>query len=177
MPVTVRPAKPGDGEPVAAIRVASSRATYRGIFSDNYLVNMDMNLDTWRSMAAGQLPGTELFVCEGDEGLLGFACCGPARPPAFAFAGELYAMYVAPHAIGKGCGSMLMPAVIKSLVKAGCADMFLWVLEDNVRARRFYAKHGGVEVPNSRQSFTSDGVEIWEVAYGFHPLPQAVARG
>jgi hypothetical protein len=52
----------------------------------------------------------------------------------------------------------------------------LWVIESNTRARRFYESFGGVAISNSRQSFEIDGATIWEVAYGFRPLPVSPAK-
>jgi hypothetical protein len=52
----------------------------------------------------------------------------------------------------------------------------LWVIENNLRARRFYEAFGGVEIANSRQNFEIDGTTIWEVAYGFRPLPVSSAK-
>ena len=55
--------------------------------------------------------------------------------------------------------------------------MMLWVIEGNARARGFYESFGGNPIANSRQSLEIDGTTIWEVAYGFRPLPVAgVAR-
>ena len=48
--------------------------------------------------------------------------------------------------------------------------MMLWVMEDNVRARRFYEKASGVRLPASRRSFEIAGKTAWELAYGFRPL-------
>jgi hypothetical protein len=44
-------------------------------------------------------------------------------------------------------------------------------MEANARGRKFYeALMRGTLINDSRKSFTLDGHEIWEVAYGFRPL-------
>lgn len=40
---------------------------------------------------------------------------------------------------------MLLQAAVSELKKLGFEDVFLWVLEENVRARRFYERFGFLE--------------------------------
>ena len=47
-----------------------------------------------------------------------------------------------PQYIGKGYGKLLLDAVVKELVLLGFDDIFLWVLEENHRAKKFYEKAG-----------------------------------
>lgn len=138
---------------------------------DSYLDTMDANEALWCKTAAGQQPGIELLVCEIAERVAGFACYGPARPPHFDFSGELYATYFLPEMIGRGYGAATMLEAIGGLKRLGHGDMMLRVIESNARARRFYESFGGVLIANSRQSFEIAGTAIWEVAYGFRPLP------
>lgn len=56
--------------------------------------------------------------------------------------GEIVSIYLLPQYIGKGYGKYLMDAVIDELSKLGYRDIFLWVLEENYRARKFYEKFG-----------------------------------
>lgn len=42
----------------------------------------------------------------------------------------------------KGYGSMVMEYIINEVKIAGYNKMYLWVFEKNIRARRFYEKHG-----------------------------------
>ena len=51
-------------------------------------------------------------------------------------------IYVLPDYMGKGYGRRLMDAVMSELKKQGYKEVFLWVLEDNSRARRFYESLG-----------------------------------
>jgi ribosomal protein S18 acetylase RimI-like enzyme len=78
--------------------------------------------------------------------------------------------------IGKGYGAAIMLDAMAGLKGIGHDDMMLWVIENNLRARRFYESFGGVVIANSRQSFEIDGTTIWEVAYGFRPLPVSAAK-
>jgi L-amino acid N-acyltransferase YncA len=171
MTVTIRLARPEDGDTVATIRVESWRATYGGIVPAGYLETMDADRDQWCAVAAGKREGVELLVCEVDGSVVGFACYGPARPPAFDFTGELYATYFRPSAVGKGFGTATMEMALRGIARLGYRDAILWVLEGNLRARRFYERISGTVVPGSRRSFVIDGQTIWEVAYGFRLAP------
>jgi GNAT superfamily N-acetyltransferase len=167
----IRRARRDEGFAVADIRVASWRATYRGIVPDSHLDKMPSNKDHWRRIAAGEEPNTELLDCEENGRIVGFACFGAARPPHFEFTGELHATYFLPEFIGKGYGRAMLIAVVKGLERLGHGDMMLWVMEENLRGRRFYEAFGGTEIANSRQSFEIAGRTIFEIAYGFCPLP------
>ena len=172
----IRSAASEDGPAVAAVRVASWRAAYRGIVPDSYLVAMDSNEAHWCKIASGGEPGTQLLVCEIGGQIVGFACYGPARPLHFDFSGELYATYFLPETIGKSYGAAIMVEAMNGLKSLGHGDMMLWVIENNTSARRFYESFGGTAIANSRQSFEIAGTTIWEVAYGFRPLPVPSAK-
>jgi len=174
----VRPATPEDAHAVAAVRVASWQATYRGTVPDSYLdaLTPAESEERWRAVAAGEAPGAELLVCEVDGAVVGFAAYGAARPPDFGYGGELYATYYLPDAMGKGHGTQAVREVVRGLARMGHGDMIVWVMEANSRGRRFYESIGGAIVPASRQSFEIDGRTIWEIAYGFRPLPDPAPK-
>ncbi len=161
---------------MAAVRVASWRCAYRDIVPGSFLESMSSNEAHWCRVASGGEPGTQLLVCEIDGRIVGFACYGAARPPNFEFSGELYATYFLPEMIGRGYGAVTMLEAMGGLRSLGHRDMMLWVIENNARARRFYESFGGIEIADSRRSFEIDGTTIWEVAYGFRPLPVSAAK-
>lgn len=80
-----------------------------------------------------------------DEGAaLGLVSAGPApaawegraRVPAPPVPLQLFQLYVLRTAHGTGLGAALLDAAI------GPADAYLWIMDGNARAERFYAKHG-----------------------------------
>ncbi len=174
----IRPAVPEDAHAVATVRVASWRATYRGVVPDSYLDTLteDESEERWRAAGAGEIPGVGLLVCEVDRHVVGFAAYGAAREPRFGHGGELYATYYLPEAMGKGYGSAMLREIIAGLRRLGHDDLIVWVMEANARGRAFYETvlHASL-VENSRRSFEIDGVTIWEVAYSLRPLPAAAA--
>ena len=56
--------------------------------------------------------------------------------------GELYALYVRPAWWSTGTGRALMDRVLARTAAAGYQSVVLWVLRDNLRARRFYERAG-----------------------------------
>lgn len=173
--VTIRPARSEDAPGVAAVHSASWRATYPGIVPQSYLDDMcpEKTVERWRDAAVGKHPGAHLLVAEEASKIIGFETYGPAREPNFGYSGELYAAYFLPEAMGKGLGTEMMKIVVRDLAAQGLNDMIVWVMEANERGRRFYEKIlSGVAVPDSRQSFEIEGAMVWEIAYGFRPLPQ-----
>jgi GNAT superfamily N-acetyltransferase len=73
--------------------------------------------------------------------VVGFTDAGPARdddlPPLF---GEVHSIYVDPDAWSQGIGGALLSAAVQQLssLEPRSAGVSLWVLEGNLRARRFY---------------------------------------
>lgn len=170
--VTIRPGRAADAEGIANVHAMSWRHAYRGIVPQSHLDGMapEKTVQRWREAMAGEV--AQMLVADNGGKIIGFQVYGPAREPAFGYSGELYAAYFLPEAMGKGLGTAMMKHVVKDLAARGLNDMIVWVMEANDRGRRFYeAILGGAVVPGSRKSFDIDGTEIWEIAYGFRPLP------
>jgi ribosomal protein S18 acetylase RimI-like enzyme len=102
-------------------------------------------------VSAPAAPGAQ--ASDGGEDVIGFAAFGPERdedyqpgqpprePPEHSRA-ELYGIYVLPSRWSTGAGRALMDGVLSLTEQAGYTDISLWVLEVNIRARRFYEKAG-----------------------------------
>lgn len=72
----------------------------------------------------------------------GVAAYGEARDEAFFGWGEIVSLYLMPDRFGCGLGGVLLNAALEELRGKGYQSAYLWVLEKNERARRFYEKHG-----------------------------------
>ena len=88
----------------------------------------------------------------------------PSRDPDLPNHGELCALYVDPEQWGRGIGVSLMSAARARLSSLGFENALLWVLENNVRAERFYQIDGWVADGLSRTD-TMWGVTVNEVRY------------
>lgn len=56
--------------------------------------------------------------------------------------GEIISFYTHPEERGKGYGSLLIEEAARRLKEAGHKNAFVFVLRENKKARRFYARHG-----------------------------------
>lgn len=56
--------------------------------------------------------------------------------------GEIVSLYLLPDYYGNGYGRQLLQAAVDGLAELGYTYVFLWVLEENMRARAFYEKFG-----------------------------------
>jgi GNAT superfamily N-acetyltransferase len=56
--------------------------------------------------------------------------------------GLIYLLYVLPEQWSRGVGTALMQAGMQELRVLGMPEAALWVLRDNLRARRFYEQIG-----------------------------------
>ncbi|MEU7315414.1 GNAT family N-acetyltransferase [Streptomyces sp. NPDC007083] len=172
----VREMTEDDVEAVAEVRVRAWQSAYRGLVPQPYLDAMSPAAETARRrrfFAAGRGVVRNLVAADGAGGgqVTGWAAAGPRRtqgdtprpgPPGGD--GELYALYVHPDHIGTGVGRLLMAAVLEDAAARGCPRMFLWVLEGNARARRFYER-AGFAADGLTSAFEVGGAEVPEVRY------------
>lgn len=56
--------------------------------------------------------------------------------------GELISFYTHPEERGKGYGGLLIEEAVRRLYEGGFDQIFVFVLRENEKARRFYARHG-----------------------------------
>ncbi len=93
----------------------------------------------WRGDPGG------LFVALHDGRAVGFAAChGRWDEQAGVPVAELHELAVAPSAQGRGVGSALLRAALAHGREQGALEIGLAVGRDNLRARRFYERHGFV---------------------------------
>ena len=92
-----------------------------------------------RDFAARRL---EEYVWEGAGRILGLLSVGdtadPDRPGAF----EIWRLYLAPEARGKGAGGLLLAHAEDLARQRGRRETLIWAFRENTGALRFYEKHG-----------------------------------
>ena len=167
--MNIRPARLEDVPEIAVVHVRSWQAAYRGLLPQAYLDGLDPSQRTgqWEqilSAAGWSRDGT--LVADAGGPLSGFVSYGPARDDDAdsRLAGEIYAIYLVPAAWDEGIGRQLMEAALGCLAEAGFGQAILWVLDSNVRARRFY-EAGGWLADGTAKGDDSFGVPMTEVRY------------
>lgn len=137
--IEIRPLqKTDDILAISNIYEQSWKHAYRGIIPDAYLDSIPhgqwangLNVSGRYSLLLfdnGKLLGTSSFCKARMEDMDGF--------------GEIVSIYLLPEAMHKGYGKKLLQAVINELKEMGYQKIYLWVLEENINAHRFYERFG-----------------------------------
>jgi GNAT superfamily N-acetyltransferase len=161
----VRAAVPADVREVARVQVRSWRSAYRGLLDQEYLDALEP--EAWAARYTFgrmgiRLPSTQVAV-DGPTicGLVTTGLCRDVDLPNF---GELMAIYVDPAYVQSGIGRLLMTAGRERLRRVGVMEALLWVLDGNVRARRFYERDGWT-FDGTHRSRSYGDVPVDEVRY------------
>ena len=174
--VTIRNARPEDGEAIARVQIRAWQSAYAHIFPPDKLADLDAGLDAladrWRSnILASDRMASFLVAVEPSGKVVGFAAAAAKQlVQEFPFETDLQVIYLLPQYQHKGIGRELLRAIAAALIQAGYQSMMLWVLKENRDARLFYEKFGGQPVGESDYERWGESYEI--VAYGWQDLQQ-----
>lgn len=172
--LVVRPARPPDGAAIAEIVIAGWRAAYQGILDAEYINSAGFEAarrQQWDGFE-GDRPGSpRILVAETGHVVIGWASYGEPRNPEGPNLGELWGLYVDPDHWGSGAAAALTERVLRDLAP-GFAQAMLWALQDNPRARAFYAKAGFADTGRARlrdfgEAGTATEVEMVRPLTGF----------
>ncbi|MPL99622.1 Mycothiol acetyltransferase [bioreactor metagenome] len=136
----------GEADEISRIYAASWKYAYRGMVPQAYLY--ELSELRWSPFLA-ENPSNSFVLLERGE-YIGTSSISPARDEKMAGWGEIISLYLLPEYFGKGYGKVLFQNSVQELNRRGFARIYLWTLEDNQRAIRFYEKLG----------FTNDGGTI-----------------
>lgn len=169
IPVTIRQATLVDAQTIAEVHVRSWQWAYRNLIPNDYLdslsATLNRRIEARRDQLAHLPPQNRWWVAEHADHIAGFAMTGPSRdsdaPPLTA---EVFAIYLAPNAAGKGIGRILFEYAVEDLRQREYDQATLWVLESNARARRFY-EVAGWTLDGGSKSEERPGVVLHEVRY------------
>lgn len=140
----IRQATPADAEAIADLHAESWRTTYRGAMRDAYL-DGDVAAErrtVWRERLGVPAANQHVIVADGGGCLVGFACAYGGADPRWGT--ELDNLHVRSGEQGRGLGTDLLAGTAR-WVRAMHPDgaLYLWVLDGNAGARRFYARRRG----------------------------------
>lgn len=176
MTIRIREAVEGDLEGIARVHVQAWRESYKDFLSSEALAGLSVEerRQMWQGAFVQPNPQARLLVAETDDGeIVGFARGGPIRGEGADRPGteaEIFAIYLLDRVKRKGIGRRLLHGILDHLSQHGFRSVGLWVLKENVPARRFYEVLGGT--PGSEQSFDLRGQTVIEIAYRFELTPQ-----
>jgi RimJ/RimL family protein N-acetyltransferase len=163
----VRPAEERDARAIASLHVAGWRAAYPGIVPASVLAALSEESyeQRWRRGLSSPLTQDRTFVAEEEDRITGVIATGLCRdddqPEGTA---EVFLLYVEPDLLGTGIDRELLRIAELDLADRGYSRAVLWVLRDNVRARRFY-EIAAWTLEGKDQDLDMDGEAVNEVRY------------
>ena len=165
MSFSIRAAHLDDAGLLAQVHVDGWRWGYRGVLPDAFLdsLSIEARAERWRAILARGAARERNWIAMDQLGCAGFASTGPGRD-APEGVGELYAIYVAHRVVGTGLARALLARAVDELRTLGDHRAFLWVLEQNPRARRFYEREGW-RADGSAKSDVIGGALVTELRY------------
>ncbi len=155
--------KTDDRYAISRIYEESWKFAYKDIIPQSYLDSIPSG--QW----ASKIDNPEMYSAVAVEcgKLIGTSSFCKSRFSEYADFGEIVSVYLLPEYIGKGYGRKLLWFAVNALSELGYRDVFLWVLEDNKRARAFYEKCGFV-YSNTYLNDNIGGKELRELQYRYH---------
>lgn len=160
--LTIRKAQLNDTAAMAAIHCRSWEAAYPGIITADAIAAKNAGRPAqWRQSLWGVHNNYIALWDSVPAGLLGLF--SPCRDKDLPQAGEVGAIYLLPEFWGTDIGRPLLEFGVAELHKLGHDTVTLWVLEQNLRARRFYEKCG-FAADGARKELEQSGA-VMEVRY------------
>ena len=149
-----------DLKAVGDIYALSWQTAYQGILPQIYLDELKGN--NWVEMLSKK-KYTSIVILDGDK-YVGVSAIGAARDEKMPGWGEIISIYLLPEYYGKGYGGPLFKYAVDSLESRGFKNIYLWVVEENIRAQKFYEKHG-FQKNGDTLDFTLAGKELLDLRY------------
>lgn len=142
--MNIRRAAVSDAPTLAKVHVDSWQVAYQGIVPASHLERFTYQRreEAFRQALAADLE--ETYLIEDGDQAAGILTIGASRDADLDpnEVGEIWGIYLAPAYWRRGIGTTLVREAERILRSRGCKDVILWVLDDNLDARRFYEKMG-----------------------------------
>ncbi len=145
----LRPARQRDAPAIASLHAASWRRHYRGAYSDAYLDGevVSDRLQVWRERLRCRDDRYRTYLSVDDGEVVGFIHLVLDEDPRW---GALVDnLHVASPRKRAGIGTSLLVEGAAAVRAQPSGGMYLWVLEQNRGAQRFYEARGGRRVARS----------------------------
>ena len=171
----IRLATPTDAPALGLMHVASWRETYSGLLPDKMLSSLtaQARAAAWAKILKEPVSAhsTVVYLAEHEKSIIGFGSCGPQRTETLkvkGYDGEVSAIYVLREFQKRNIGARLFHTMTSDLIRRGFSGAALWVLRDNLKARRFYEHLSGKVI--AEREDVRDGAVLVELAYGWPKL-------
>lgn len=152
-----------DIQDIATLYKSSWQNTYKELVPDDYLQSLSTKeIQTkWQLFLADAHTSPNIYLYrDHNQLLLGFIAIKQDR-----HIGEIYALYVAKEAKGKGIGTLLFQTAMTYFETLRIGQVRIWVMQKNYPAVAFYQHLGGI-LEQTRTS-TFDTYTVIDEAYRF----------
>ncbi len=160
----IRVANKKDAKGVAKVHIDTWRACYKGIIPDSYLDSFNYAERT-KGWKKGLCDKSQFnFVAEEMQEIVGWITYGINRDKRPEDIFEIYGIYVLPEYWGSNVGSSLFTSAMNDLEMRSPEIITLWVLEKNIRAKKFYQQNG-YKLDGVTEQINIGGKDLTEVRY------------
>ena len=139
----LRVAVEGDAERIAVLHAESWRRTYRGMMRDEFLDGPAFanRRDAWQQRLSEDLVDRWVYLALDSSRLVGFICVFGHEDATWG--SYIDNLHVSPDGQRRGIGAVLMGRAAEWLWgRYPGSGVYLWVMEANASARRFYGRLG-----------------------------------
>ena len=156
----IRQADKEDISRIAEIIVFGKRVAYRPIFQNDYVSFNELRVVNLYEEYKNNPDGLEGMLLYDDGIVKGVIKGYPIDDKTI----EITDFYVEPFFVGQGIGTLLIEHLIQKVRKKGMQKIVLWVIKDNVKARKFYEVNGFV---NSGKTCIIEGTTKEDCCYEY----------
>jgi GNAT superfamily N-acetyltransferase len=169
--MTIRTAELADANAVALLHASSWQSAYRGILREDFLQGplQENRRLLWHGRLSESNRADQFVLVDEHEGRIrGFACGFLDADPEWGCL--LDNLHVVPALKGQGLGRQLMREVAQRVRHSPSTQrLHLWAYEQNLAARRFYERLGGV-ITLQQAEPALDGTQVNAVRYCWSEL-------
>jgi GNAT superfamily N-acetyltransferase len=169
--MTIRAAGLADAVAIAQLHTHSWQTAYRGILRDDFLEGPlpENRRMLWHARLSDTQRADQFVLVDEHHGAIrGFACAFLDADPQWGCL--LDNLHVLPDLKGQGLGRQLLSAVAERVRRSDPhSRLHLWAYEQNLAARRFYERLGGV-VTECHAELALDGTQVNAVRYCWSDL-------
>lgn len=169
--MSIRVAELADANAVARLHAYSWQTAYRGILRDDFLEGPlhENRRVLWHGRLSQPEKADQFVLVDEHEGQIrGFACAFLDADPEWGCL--LDNLHVLPELKGHGLGRQLMREVAQRVLGSkSTRRLHLWAYEQNLAARRFYERLGGVLTTHHTEP-ALDGTQVNAVRYCWSEL-------
>ena len=137
----VRRMTESDCRAIGELYSAAWRAGYKGLIAQHLLEQMTPQRYEVRTRVNGFLDDGS-FVAVEEERIVAHCHARPANEPEMRGWGEIHTLYTHPDFWRRGYGTAVFRRAEEWLLEQGFREIYLYVLEGNKRAERFYKSQG-----------------------------------